>query len=79
MKKIKSLNDKRLIVECQLNGEKALFLMDTGATVEDTNAFTFTITCEDTIPAPFYTGKIATNDGDISGATGEVSPSLPEE
>ena len=33
MKKIKSLNDKRLIVECQLNGENALFLLDTGATV----------------------------------------------
>lgn len=33
MKQIKSLSEKRLIAECQLNGEKALFLMDTGATV----------------------------------------------
>lgn len=33
MKKLKSLSDKRLIVECLLNGERALFLLDTGATV----------------------------------------------
>ena len=33
MKEVKSLSEKRLIAECQLNGEKALFLLDTGATV----------------------------------------------
>lgn len=32
MKKMKSLSDKRLIVECLLNEERALFLLDTGAT-----------------------------------------------
>lgn len=31
MKRLKSLNDKRLIVECQLNGENVMMLLDTGA------------------------------------------------
>lgn len=39
---------------------------------DDTNATTLTITVEDEIPAPFYPGTIETNDGDISGATGEA-------
>lgn len=33
MKTLKSLSDKRLIVECQLNGENVMMLLDTGATV----------------------------------------------
>lgn len=33
MKQIESLSDKRLVVECSLNGKPALFLLDTGATV----------------------------------------------
>lgn len=83
------LNDDCVFLVPQRNGKYRLIgnrmfnvditpAMDTGASTEDTNAFTFTIACEDTIPAPFYPGKIATNDGDISGATGEaVSPSSP--
>ena len=30
----------------------------------------FTVTCTDLFPAPFYPGKIETEDGDISGADG---------
>ena len=33
MEQIKSLSDKRLIVECTVNGKKACFLIDTGASV----------------------------------------------
>lgn len=33
MKRIKSISDKRLIVEGQVNGKAAHFLVDTGASV----------------------------------------------
>lgn len=33
MKRIKSISDKRLIVEAEVNGKKANFLLDTGASV----------------------------------------------
>ena len=33
MTQIKSLSDKRLIVECKVNGKPAHFLIDTGARV----------------------------------------------
>lgn len=33
MEQIKSLSEKRLIVECTVNGKKGNFLIDTGATV----------------------------------------------
>lgn len=33
MEKIKSLSEKRLITECEVNGKKANFLLDTGASL----------------------------------------------
>lgn len=33
MKQFKSLSDKRLIIEAEVNGKKGLFLIDTGASV----------------------------------------------
>lgn len=33
MEKFKSLSEKRLIVECDVNGKKANFLLDTGASI----------------------------------------------
>ncbi len=33
MKKFKSLSDKRLIIEAEVNGKKSFFLIDTGASV----------------------------------------------
>ena len=33
MKKINSLSEKRLIVECNVNGKTAAFLIDTGASI----------------------------------------------
>lgn len=46
--------------------------LDTGKSSDDTNATTLTAEVEDEIPAPFYVGKIETNDGDISGADGSA-------
>lgn len=46
--------------------------LDSGKGSDDTNATTITIEVEDEIPAPFYTGKIETNEGDISGADGKL-------
>lgn len=82
------LNDDCIFLVPQRNGKYRLIgnnmfntditpALATGSTTEDTNAITFTIACEDTIAAPFYPGKIATNDGDISGATGEIITSEP--
>lgn len=45
---------------------------DWGRTSGDNNATVLTLTIEDELPAPFYPGKIETNDGDISGADGKV-------
>lgn len=51
---------------------------DTGATATDANTTTVEATATDLHPAPFYTGKIHTADGDIDGATGKVTPNTPE-
>lgn len=45
---------------------------DTGATATDANTTTIEATATDLHPAPFYTGKIHTADGDIDGATGKL-------
>lgn len=46
--------------------------LDSGQGSDDTNATTLKITIEDEIAAPFYPGKIETNEGDISGADGKL-------
>lgn len=43
---------------------------DSGQGATDTNATTIQIEVTDEYPAPFYPGKIETEDGTISGATG---------
>ena len=85
------INDDVIFLVPQRNGKYRLIgnnmfntdvspALATGSTTEDTNAITLTITCEDTIPAPFYTGKILTTDGEINGATGDLVPDAdPEE
>lgn len=45
--------------------------LDSGKGTDDSNATTLTIEVYDEKPAPFYKGKIATTDGDISGADGK--------
>lgn len=45
---------------------------DSGQAATDTNQTTISAVCTDEYPAPFYTGKIETADGDISGADGSA-------
>lgn len=42
----------------------------TGKAITDANSTTISAVADDEYPAPFYPGKIETEDGDISGATG---------
>ena len=42
----------------------------TGKATTDANSTTISAVADDEYPAPFYPGKIETEDGDISGATG---------
>ena len=42
----------------------------TGKATTDANSTTISAVADDEYPAPFYSGKIETEDGDISGATG---------
>lgn len=45
---------------------------DTGKAPTDANTTTVEATATDLHPAPFYTGKIHTTDGDIDGSTGKL-------
>lgn len=46
--------------------------LESGSGAEDANSTSMEITVNDDIPCPFYPGKIATNEGDISGADGKA-------
>lgn len=75
-------NDELIILVPQRNGKFRIIgsedfspelslKQDTGATATDSNTTTVEATATDLHPAPFYTGKIHTADGDIDGATGK--------
>lgn len=75
-------NDELVILVPQRNGKFRIIgsedfspelslKQDTGATATDANTTTIEATATDLHPAPFYTGKIHTTDGDIDGATGK--------
>lgn len=51
---------------------------DTGAAATDANTTTIEATATDLHPAPFYTGKIHTADGDIDGSTGKAVATAKE-
>ena len=51
---------------------------DTGAAATDSNTTTVEASATDFHPAPFYTGKIHTADGDIDGATCKLSAAAAE-
>ena len=50
-----------------------------GKSSNDANQTTLEVSCESLVPLPFYPGKLVTDDGDISGATGQLitAPSTP--
>lgn len=76
-------NDEMIFLVPQRNGKYRIIgsedfspelslKQDTGATATDANTTTVEATATDLHPAPFYTGKIHTADGDIDGATGKL-------
>lgn len=73
-------NDELIILVPQRNGKCRIIgseefspelslKQDTGATAQDPNTTSIEATATDLHPAPFYTGKIHTAEGDIDGAT----------
>lgn len=76
-------NDELIILVPQRNGKFRIIgsedfspdlslKQDTGAAATDANTTTIEATATDLHPAPFYTGKIHTVDGDIDGSTGKL-------
>lgn len=65
-------NGKARVCGCKEFDATLTLSQDTGQGVTDTNATTVSVEATDPHPAPFYPGKIETEDGDISGATGEA-------
>ncbi|MCD8296822.1 MAG: hypothetical protein LUC88_04545 [Prevotella sp.] len=63
-------NGKYRMVGCEAFSVELSLAQDSGKAATDTNSTTITATATDENPAPFYTGKIETEDGDISGADG---------
>lgn len=65
-------NGKARVCGCEEFDATLTVSQDTGQGVTDTNATTVSVEATDPHPAPFYPGKIETEDGDISGATGKA-------
>lgn len=74
-------NDEMVYLFIQRNGKARLvgseaftpelsLSQGTGKATTDANSTTISAVADDEYPAPFYPGKIETEDGDISGATG---------
>ena len=82
-------NDDLIILVPQRNGKCRIIgsedfspelslKQDTGAAATDSNTTTVEASATDFHPAPFYTGKIHTADGDIDGATCKLSAAAAE-
>lgn len=76
-------NDEMIYLFFQRNGKARIIgsedfspelslKQDTGKTATDANTTAVEAVVTDLHPAPFYTGKIHTQDGDIDGATGKL-------
>lgn len=74
-------NDEMVYLFIQRNGKARMvgseaftpeltLSQDTGKAATDTNSTTIQAVADDEFPAPFYPGKIETEDGDFSGETG---------
>lgn len=63
-------NGKARVVGSEAFSPELTLSQDTGQSATDTNSTTVQAEATDEYPAPFYPGKIATDDGDISGLTG---------
>ena len=82
-------NDELIILVPQRNGKCRIIgsedfspelslKQDTGAAATDSNTTTVEASATDFHPAPFYTGKIHTADGDIDGATCKLTAAAAE-
>ena len=76
-------NDEMVYLFIQRNGKARMvgseaftpeltLSQDTGKAATDTNSTTIQAVADDEFPAPFYPGKIETEDGDFSGETGQA-------
>lgn len=63
-------NGKARMVGSEAFSPELTLSQDLGKAATDTNSTTVQAVASDEYPAPFYPGKIETEDGDISGATG---------
>ena len=59
---------------CQNFRAKVVPELNSGKKIEDTNTTSLVVTSRDFVPAPFFTGKITTEAGDISGVDGSIIP-----
>ena len=82
-------NDELILIVPQRNGKCRIIgseefsptlelKQDTGASPTDSNTTTVEASATDLHPAPFYTGKIHTADGDIDGATCKLTAAAAE-
>lgn len=65
-------NGKYRVVGSEAFTPELTLSQDTGQAATDTNQTTISAEATDEYPAPFYTGKIETENGDISGADGSI-------
>lgn len=63
-------NGKARVVGSEAYTPELTLSQDLGKAATDTNSTTIQAVCDDEYSAPFYPGKIETEDGDFSGATG---------
>lgn len=60
------------VLGCEAFAPKITVAQTTGTSATDACTSTISVEATDFAPTPFYTGKIETEDGDISGADGSV-------
>lgn len=61
------------VIGCEAYAPKITVSQASGSSVTDSCTTTVNTEATDFCPAPFYPGKIETEDGDISGADGSVA------
>lgn len=58
------------ILGCEMFAPKSTFAQSSGASATDSVTSTLSVEATDVCPAPFYVGKLETDEGDISGLDG---------
>ncbi|MBD9273461.1 MAG: hypothetical protein EGS53_11485 [Prevotella sp.] len=65
-------NGRFRILGCEMFAPKSTFAQNSGAGATDSVTSTLSVEATDVSPAPFYEGKLETDEGDISGLDGSV-------